>query len=84
VSKYSFVEPSGVGGDQLFALQAIDHEDRSGRPIQVRQLLANSIQALDCAGVVIRVMAEDEFSDSPLRAARLMVRGVVVNPLECS
>src|SRR5256885_9834318 len=49
------------GGDQLFALQAIDHEDRSGRPIQVRQLLANSIQALDCTGVVVRVMAEDEF-----------------------
>lgn len=69
------MEPSGIGGDQLFALQAIDHEDRSGRPIQVRQLLANSIQALDCAGVVIRVMAEDEFLGQPVEGSEVDGKG---------
>jgi hypothetical protein len=41
----------------------------------VRQLLANSIQALDCAGVVIRVMAEDEFLGQPVEGSEVDGKG---------
>src|SRR5215217_4127045 len=49
-----------IGGDQLFALETIDDEDRSGRKIELVQLRGNRIETLNCAAVIVIVMTADQ------------------------
>ncbi len=55
------VQDHGARGNQLFALQAVDLEDRGARPVKSRKTRPDGVQAPHRAAVVVYVMADDQF-----------------------
>lgn len=60
VVEVQLVQEGRVGGDQLFALEAIDGESCCSVPVQRRKLAAQGVQALDGTRVVVFVVTGDE------------------------
>jgi glutamate formiminotransferase len=54
------VQDHRVGGDQLFALEAIDQVVGCRIEIEARELLSNEVEALHGAAIVVLVVADDQ------------------------
>jgi hypothetical protein len=54
------VQQHRVGGDQFLALQAVEHEARGGRGVELAELATDAVQAADSSAVVVLVVAGDE------------------------
>src|SRR6266436_1238241 len=55
-----FVQDHRVRSDQLFTLQAVDHEIRRFGEIELGQLRADRVEALYGANVVVFIMAHED------------------------
>jgi hypothetical protein len=67
----NLVQDHRVRGNQLFTLEAVDHEVRRLGEIEVSELGPDRIEPLHCADIVVLVVAHQDLLGNPFDALRI-------------
>jgi hypothetical protein len=65
------VQDHRIRSDQLFTLQAVDHEVRRFGEIELGELRADRVEAFYCADVIVFIMAHENFLRDALDRLRI-------------
>jgi hypothetical protein len=79
-SKVQFMKNHRVSRDQLFAFQPVDQKARGARVIEPGELSGDRVEAVDRAGVIVLVMADEDFLRKALSGFRLRIAISVPRP----
>src|SRR6516165_5682518 len=89
--KEQLVQDHRIHRDQLFALKSVDQETGCFVEFELLELFIDKVEALNCAAIIVLVMADDEplrhaFDPSRIAGQRFhrVWHGRLLNPLNCA